>query len=131
LVRRIAACMFQFVREDADETIIVRRLSAKVRLPLISNEENRLHWSSTPICLDPAFFSLVHCASPNSHLTVPQSRVGQFNYDAANIFVCEEVVPRKLHVIEIAVHVEKEWIAAPTEEKTVVASFRHQGFRPD
>src|SRR5215471_305059 len=47
LVRRIAACMFQFVREDADETIIVRRLSAKVRLPLISNEENRLHWSST------------------------------------------------------------------------------------
>src|SRR5262249_38856440 len=38
---------------------------------------------------------------------------------------CEEVVPRELHVIEIAVYVEKERIAAPTEEETVVAGFRH------
>src|SRR5205823_14900089 len=84
--------------------------------------------ASTPVCLDPAFSSFVHCASPNSHLIASQSRVEQFNHDAANIFVLEEVVPRKLHVIEIAVYVEKERIAAQTEEKTVVAGFRHQGF---
>ena len=44
--------------------------------------------------------------------------------------VREEVVPGKLHVIEITIHVEKERIAAPTKEKTVVADFRHQRFPP-
>src|SRR6267143_1385088 len=131
VLRSIASCVFQLVREHADEAIIIRWLSAEVSLPLLSNEENRLQWSGTPVCLDPAFCSFVHCASPNSHFIVPQSRVGQFNHDAANIFLLEEVVPRELHVIEIAVDVEKERIAAPTEEKTVVAGFRHQGFSPD
>src|SRR5436853_3978534 len=37
--RRITACMFQFVREDANEAIIIRRLPAEVRLPLLSDEE--------------------------------------------------------------------------------------------
>jgi hypothetical protein len=39
---------FQCVREDADEAIIIRWLSAKVCLPLLSRKENRLRWSSTP-----------------------------------------------------------------------------------
>src|SRR5262249_45916135 len=77
----------------------------------------RLQWPSPPICLDPTFSSFVHCASPNSHLVISQFRVGHFKHDAANIFVCEEVVARELHLIEIADCVEKEWIAAPTEEK--------------
>src|SRR5262249_19237975 len=54
-----------------------------------------------------------------------QIRVGQFNHDAANIFICEEIVPRKLHFIKKAVCVEKERIAAPAKEKTVVTGFRH------
>lgn len=91
---RIAARVFQLVREDANETIIIRWLPVEVRLPLLSGEENRLHWSSTPVCLDPAFSSFVQCASPKSHLITPQSRDGQFKHDAANIFVGEAVVPR-------------------------------------
>src|SRR5947208_9318346 len=67
VLRSIAACVFQLVREHADETIIIRRLSSQVRLPLLSNEENRRQWPSTPLCLDPAFPSFVHCASPNPH----------------------------------------------------------------
>jgi hypothetical protein len=109
--------VFQFVREDVNEAIVIRWLPTEIRLPLLSGQENRLHRSSTPVCLDPAFLGFVHCASPKSHLIAPQGRVGQFNHDAANIFVCEEVVPRELHVIEIAVYVEKESIAAPTEKK--------------
>src|SRR5947207_13696927 len=131
VLRPIAARVFQFVREDANEAIIIRWLPVEVRLPLLSGEENRLQWPSTPVCLDPALSSFVECASPNSHLIASQSRVGQFNHDAANILVCKEVVPRELHLIEIALCVEKERIAAPPEENTVVAGFRHQGFLPD
>src|SRR5262249_6447540 len=114
-----------------NEAIIIRRLPAEVLLPLFSWEEDCLHWPPTAVCLHPTFSGLVHCASPNSHLVSSQSRVGQFNHDAANIFVFEEVVTCDLHVIKIAVYVEKERIAAPTEEKTVIAVFRHQSFPPD
>src|SRR5262249_34367383 len=131
VLRRITARVLQFVREHTNEAIIICRFPAEVRLPLLSNEENGLHWSSTTICLDPAAASFVHCASPNSHLIVSQIRVRQFNYDAANILVIEEVVSRELHVVEIAVDVEKERIAAPTEEKPIIVGVRHQSFSPD
>src|SRR2546421_4242289 len=131
LLRSIAARVFQLVREHADETIIIRWLPGEVCLPLLSNEENRLQWSCTSVCLDPAFPSFVHRASPDPHFIASQIRVGQFNHDAANIFVDEEVVPGELHVIEIVDYVQKERIAAPAEEKTEVADFRHQGFSPD
>src|SRR5262245_60271796 len=124
ILRCIAACMFQFVREGVNEAVIIRWFSAEVRLPLLSGKKYRLHWSSTPVGLPPAFCSFVHCASPNSHLIASQSRAGQLDHDAANIFICEEIVPGELHVIEITVNVEKERVAAPTEEETVVAGFR-------
>src|SRR5215813_8442139 len=117
--------MLQFVREDGDKAIIIRRLAAEVRLSLVSRKENALHWPSTPFCLNPTFRGFIHRARPKSHRIGPKSRVGQFNHDAADIFVREEVVPRELHVIEIALCVEKERIAAPTEEKTVIAAVRH------
>src|SRR5258705_3128448 len=131
VLRSIAACVFQLVRKHADEAIIIRWLPAEVGLPLLSDEENRLQWSGTPVCLDPAFRSFVHCASPDPYFIGSQFRVGKFNHDAAHIFVFEEVVARELHVIEIADYVQKERIAAPAEEKTEVADFRHQGFSPN
>src|SRR6266481_756899 len=131
ILRSIAARVFQLVREHTDETIVIRRVPAKVSLPLLSDEENRLQWSGTSVCLDPSFPSFVHGASPDPYFIASQIRVGQFNHDAANIFVDEEVVPGELHVIEIADYVQKERIAAPAEEKTEVADFRHQGFWPD
>ena len=90
-----------------------------------------MQWPATAICLHPAFGSLVQCASPNSHPPASQIRVRQFNHDAADVLVEEEVVPRELHVIEIAVYVEKERIAAPTEEEPVLTGFGHHGFSPD
>src|SRR5262245_22073966 len=76
LLRRIAARASQFVREYANEAIIIRWLPVEVCLPLLSGEEHRLQWSSTPICLDPAFSSSVQRASPKPHPIGPQSRVG-------------------------------------------------------
>src|SRR6266404_1926702 len=117
--------------EDANEALIIRRFSAEVSLSLLSDEEDRLQWSSTPIGLNPTFGSSLHRASPNSHIIASQIRVGQFNHDAANILVREEVVARELHLIEIALCVEKERIAAPTKEKMVVACFGYQRSPPD
>src|ERR1051326_1669173 len=100
-------------------------------LPLLSDEENRLQWSGTPVCLDPAFISFVHRASPNPHFIASQFRVGKFSHDAANIFVFEEVVARELHLIEIAHRVEEERIVAPAEEKTEVVCSRLSASLPD
>src|SRR5436309_5318685 len=122
VLRPIAARVFQFVREDANEAIIIRRLPVEVRLPLLSGEENRLQWPSTPVCLDPAFSSFVQYASPKSHHIGPQSRVGHFKHNTANILVREEIVASELHFVEKAVCIEKERIAAPTKEKTAVAA---------
>src|SRR5215472_2143042 len=66
VLRGIAACVFQFVCEDANEAIIIRWLSAEVRFSFLSNKENRLHWSSTPLDLDPAFSIFNQYATPNS-----------------------------------------------------------------
>jgi hypothetical protein len=120
--------MFQFVRENANEAIIIRRLPGEVRRPLLSGEEDSLQRPPSAVSLDPTFSSFVHCASPKSHFAHSQSRIGQLKHDAANVFVCEEIVPRELHFVEKAICVEKEWIAAPTKEKTAFAVLRHQGF---
>src|SRR5258705_2264994 len=81
VLRSIAACVFQLVREHADEAIIIRSRPAEVSLPILSNEEKRLQWPGTPVCLDPAFPSFVHCASPDRHFIASQFRVGEFKHD--------------------------------------------------
>src|SRR5258706_9357223 len=113
VLRRVGARVLQLVGKHADEAIIIRWLTAKVLLFHFSRQEDRLQWSSPSVRLDPAVCGLIYCASPNSDLVSPEYRVGKFKCDAAHIFVFEEVIPGKLHVIEIAVHVEKEGIAAP------------------
>src|SRR5262249_55375482 len=128
---RIAARVFQLVREDANEALIIRWLPVEVCRPRLSGEEHRLHWPSTPVCLDPAFCRFVQCARPQSHPSGPQSRVGYFQHNTAHIFVREEIAPLELHVVEQAIGIEKERIAAPATEKTAVAGARHQGFPPD
>src|SRR5262245_36887961 len=82
ILRRITACVFQLVGEDANEATIICWLPAKVLLPLVSGEENRLQGSSTPVCLDPPFYSFVHRASPNSHTIASQFRAAPVNYAA-------------------------------------------------
>src|SRR5262249_32842957 len=131
VLSRIAARMFQLMREDANEPIILGRLPVEIRFPLFSHEKNCLHRSPTALCLAPASYGFFHCASPDSNFIGSESRVGQRKRDAADVFVRKKILARELHMIEIAVGVEKERIAAPTKEKTIVAGFRYQGFAPN
>jgi len=96
---RITARVFQLMGEDADEPIIFGRMPVQVRCSLFSRQENCLQWSPAAICLDPAFSSLVHCASPKSHLFTAQSRIGQLKHDAANILVREKIIASELHEV--------------------------------
>src|SRR2546430_2687101 len=88
VLRSIAACMFQLVREDANEPIIIGRLPVEIRVSLFSGKKNCLQWSRPALCLAPAVLGFLHCASPQSNLIGSQSRVGQFKHDAADVFVC-------------------------------------------
>src|SRR5258705_9008950 len=117
--------------EGPHELIIVGRLPLEVQLPCLSGKENRLLGSCAPIGLNPAVCSLLEGAAPQSYFVAPKSRVGQFEHDAANILVREEIVAGELHVVEQAIGVEEERIAAPTEEGPVIAGFRHQRLPSD
>src|SRR5262245_61928917 len=131
VLTRVAARVFQLVCKDADEASIIRWLPAEIRVSLLPGEKNRLQWSSTAVCLDPAFPLSIHCASPDSHLFVRQSRVRQFKHDAAHILIGEEIITSKLHVVEEPVCVEEERIAAPATKKAAIVRGRDRGFPPD
>src|SRR5712671_2491827 len=131
IVRSVATRVFQFMGEGTHELIIVGRIPLEVQLPCLSGKENRWFGTCAPIGLNPAVCSLVEGAAPQSHFVAPKSRVGQFEHDAANILVREEIVAGELHIVEQAIGVEEERIAAPTEESPVVAGFRHQRLPSD
>src|SRR5215831_16371232 len=95
------------MREDANEPIIVGRFPVEIRLSLFSGEEHCLHRSPAALSLAPAPFGFCHCSSPHSNFIGSESRVGQLQDDAADVFVCKEIVARELHTIEIAVCIEK------------------------
>src|SRR5262249_16128210 len=100
----------------------------EVRLPLLSTKEDGHHRLTTAVCLDPTLGSFVDGASPKANRIGPQSGVGQFQRDAANVFVCEEIGSSELHLVDQAVCVEEEGIAAPTCKEMVFAGGCHQGF---
>src|SRR6266850_5773696 len=59
ILRRVAARVFQFVREHTDEATIICWVSGEVILPLLAGKENRLQGFSTAVCLNPAVDGLV------------------------------------------------------------------------
>src|SRR5580658_3855782 len=61
---RVAARVFQLMREDANKSIIFGRLPIQVRYSLFSRQENRLQRSPAAICLKPALRGMVQCTSP-------------------------------------------------------------------
>src|SRR5262245_25294878 len=122
--------MFQLMREDTNESLIIGRLPVEIRFPLFSDEKNCLHRSRTALSLAPACGGFFHCPGPDSNFIGSESRVGQLKHNAADVFVCKKIVARELHMIEIAAGVKEERFAAPTKEKTVVAGFRYKGFSP-
>jgi hypothetical protein len=91
-LRGIPTRVLQRVREDGDETGIVRRRCGAVRAYLLADKEDSLRRPSAPVRLDPAPTPAVQRASPKANLFRPQGRVGHLQHDAAHVFVSEEIV---------------------------------------
>ena len=95
--------MLQRMREDADETGIVRRLPGAIRFVLLATQEGSLRGSRAAIRLDPARGRALRRdqrAGPQADLSRPQNRVGHFQRDAANVFIGEEILANELKVVQ-------------------------------
>src|SRR3954454_2491151 len=123
--RRVPSRMFQGVRERGDETRISRRLSTEIRRLLRTRQENGLRRPSTPVGLNPFALLTVQRTRPQSNRSVAQGRIGDFQNDAADVCVRKEIVSGELKVVQRALCVEKEWLAAPPCEKAVVTRLCH------
>src|SRR4029077_15216185 len=55
----------------------------------------------------------------------PKVRVGHFQYDAAHVLVGEEIAAGELQVVQDALRVEEEGVAAPACEEAVLAGLCH------
>src|SRR6516162_11292373 len=54
-----------------------------------------------------------------------QGQCRHFQYDAAHILISEKIVASELLVVQHALHVEEERIAAPAREEAILAGLRH------
>ena len=107
------------VREDGDETGIVRRLTREVGISLRADKEDSLRGQRAAVRLDPTPARAVQRAGPQANPFGPKGRVGHFQHDAAHVFVGEEIVAGELQIVQGALRVEEEGIAAPAREEAV------------
>jgi hypothetical protein len=97
--------VLQRVREDGDETGIVRRLPGEVGnsfRPGKTEDKEELQGPRPALHLDPAADGSIRReqrAVPQAKLFENQSRVGHFQHDAAYILVCEKIVASELQVV--------------------------------
>ena len=109
LRRRISTGVLQRMRENRDETGIVRRLRTQIGGVLFAGKERSLIRPSTAICLNPFPASAVQCASPQAQLFIPELRVGDFEHDAAHIRFGEVIVTGELQVVQCSIYVKRKW----------------------
>ena len=124
-LRRIPTRVFQLVREDGDETGIVRRLTREVGISLRADKEDGLRGQRAAIRLDPTPARPVQRAGPQANPFGSKDRVRHLQHDAAHIFVGEEIVTGELQIVQSPLRVEEEGIAAPAREEAVAAGLRH------
>jgi hypothetical protein len=97
--------VLQRVREGADETDIVLRLSGEVGNSLRAGkteDKEELQGPRAALHLDPAPYRSIRreqSAVPQAKLFESQSRVGHFQHDAAYILVGEKIVASELQVV--------------------------------
>jgi hypothetical protein len=89
------------MRKDRNELSIVRRFPGEVAVVVVAGEEG----------------SLDERACPQANCCRSKNGVGDFQRDAADIFVCEEIPGGELEVVDRAEYIEEEGIAAPTGKK--------------
>ena len=125
---RVSTGVFQRMRENGDETGVVRRLPSEIGGVLFAGEERSLIRSCTAIRLNPFSTCAVERTSPQAHLPTPEGRIGHFQYDTAHVLVGEVIVTGELQVVQGSLDVEEKRISAPAGEEAVVAGFSHLCF---
>ena len=108
------------MRKDRNELSIVRRFPGEVAVVVVAGEEGSLVGTGSAIRLDPAATGTVcldERACPQANCCRSKNGVGDFQRDAADIFVCEEIPGGELEVVDRAEYIEEEGIAAPTGKK--------------
>ena len=109
------------MREDRNETGIIRRLTSKIVGVLRACKEDSLLRPRAAVRLNPFPSHVVQRASPEAQALKAQFGVGYFDRDAANVFVGKEIVAGELQVVQSALRVEEEGIASPARKEAVVA----------
>src|SRR6266481_3320330 len=109
------------MREDGDETGIVRRLARVVAISLRADEKDRLRGQRAPVRLDPNPARAVQRARPQADPSGSKGRVGYFQHDAAHVLVDEEILAGELQIVQRPPGIEEEGIAAPAREEAVPA----------
>src|SRR3954454_23847266 len=117
--------MFQGVRERRDEPGIGGRLSTEIRGLLRTRQENGLPRPGTPVGRNPLPLLPVQGTRPQPNPSGPRGRIGDFQNDAADVSVRKEIVSGELKIVQRALCVEKEWLAAPPCEKALVTRVCH------
>src|SRR3982751_5413291 len=117
--------MLQGVRERRDEPGIGGRVSTEIRGLLRTRQENGLRRPSTPVGLNPFAVLTVQRTRPQSNRSVPQGGIGDFQNDAADVSVRKEIVSGELKIVQRALCVEKEWLAAPPCKQSGVTHLCH------
>jgi hypothetical protein len=93
---RITTCVLQRVREDGNETGIIRRLTAEVGSVFRTGKEDSLLRPRAPVRLNPFPARAVQRASPQAQVLEPQCGIWYFQRDAAYVFVGKEIVAGEL-----------------------------------
>jgi hypothetical protein len=97
--------------------------------PLAARREGRRLAEVVPRDL-PAPTRYQFCAQSPT-LPAPIAELGSSSTILHTFLMREEIGARELHLMEEAVCIEKERIAAPTREESVIASARYKCFLPD
>src|SRR5882672_1258283 len=130
LGRRISTRMLQSVREGGKKPLIVPRFPREVGTSVLDKQDS-LRRPRSALRLDPAAAMAWHKrARPQAKLCRPQSSVGYFKSDAADVFVGEEIVTRELQVVLRAFHVAEERVATPAGKEAVITCLCHPRLPP-
>src|SRR5262245_7215738 len=125
-LRRIPTYVLERVCEDGNEAAIVRRFARQVGLSLRSNKKDSLRGQRAAVCLNPILDRADQRTGPQANPFGRKVSVRHFQYDAAHILISEKIVASELLVVQHALHVEEERIAAPAREEAILAGLRHQ-----
>ncbi len=116
----VASGVFERVHKHGDELAVVGRFRDAVGGERVAGQEGGLCRPRVAIGLHPAAAGAVQGPSPNADPPWRQRDIGDFEDDAADVLIGEEVLVGELEAVQHAEHIEEEGLAPPAGEKAVL-----------